>query len=218
MTRGFTVKKQTSINNYQMKVAKQLLYPANDSENKNDTLKLLFLNKVNRITTVVVVVKGDYPLTVFDTYTPMVNRYYDGDIDYQMVVIWEDQEKDIKNGTLSLPKGWKNTVILTVTQKDIPLLSKKKLQEIENAKAKKRKEEKRIASLPTWEGTATSVCSRCGGSSFTVAKKLKGSPGSTKADVITQETMCHAGFGWDLNSFEFKCCHCGGKSKIQVSK
>ena len=61
------------------------------------------------------------------------------------------------------------------------------------------------------------VCTKCGGSHFQINWKFE-----TESDIIVA-TMCHRGFGLELNGCEIICVRCGNeghyteKSKFKIS-
>lgn len=51
----------------------------------------------------------------------------------------------------------------------------------------------------------TAFCKKCGNKTF-IIKKI--SEGESEDNVLIRETMCHDGFGWDLNTFDIVCSKC----------
>jgi hypothetical protein len=49
-------------------------------------------------------------------------------------------------------------------------------------------------------------CSHCKNRSFRFEKDVEG---QTEQDILMAETLCHDGYGWDLNSFSIICTKCG---------
>ena len=56
-------------------------------------------------------------------------------------------------------------------------------------------------------------CAKCGSKKI-MAEKLVEYTDWDKA--LIRETLMHDGFGWDLNTFDFKCAKCGS-DEIQVN-
>lgn len=57
----------------------------------------------------------------------------------------------------------------------------------------------------------------CGNDSFKIQQKNKAS--FSKEDLIMTQTMCHSGFGWEMNWFDYTCSKCGNsKLKFEVSE
>ena len=56
-------------------------------------------------------------------------------------------------------------------------------------------------------------CKKCGSRKITATKRVVYSDWD---EAIIRETMMHDGFGWDLNTFDFKCAECGS-DEIQVN-
>lgn len=57
-------------------------------------------------------------------------------------------------------------------------------------------------------------CEKCGKEDFKLA--LEEESQNALDSYVTYKTMCHRGFGWDLNGFKLVCSHCGGGIKIQT--
>ena len=46
----------------------------------------------------------------------------------------------------------------------------------------------------------------CGNDTFSLKQNISG---TNKTEVAMQATLCHDGFGWDMNDFTFRCTQCG---------
>ena len=56
-------------------------------------------------------------------------------------------------------------------------------------------------------------CKKCGSRKITATKLVKY---TNWEEALIRELYCHDGFGWDLNTFDFKCAECGS-DEIQVN-
>jgi len=54
-------------------------------------------------------------------------------------------------------------------------------------------------------------CPRCGSDKVVVEKIIEYESRDDLERKIIEETLCHDGFGWDLNTFSVKCGMCGEK-------
>ncbi|RLJ04555.1 MAG: hypothetical protein DRP08_01540 [Candidatus Aenigmatarchaeota archaeon] len=52
-------------------------------------------------------------------------------------------------------------------------------------------------------------CPKCGSEEVKIEKVLRYSTEEERDKIIIRETLCHDGFGWDLNTFTIKCAKCG---------
>ena len=52
-------------------------------------------------------------------------------------------------------------------------------------------------------------CPKCGSEEVTIEKVFRYSTKKERDYIIYRETLCHDGFGWDLNTFTIKCAKCG---------
>jgi len=57
-------------------------------------------------------------------------------------------------------------------------------------------------------------CKKCGSNKFILRKKIH-YEGSLKSALIS-ELLCHGGFGWDVNTFDFVCAKCGAVNEDYV--
>ena len=54
-------------------------------------------------------------------------------------------------------------------------------------------------------------CEDCGSKEITASKTVHY---KNWESALLHEIFCHDGFGWDLNTFEFKCAKCGSENII----
>jgi len=57
-------------------------------------------------------------------------------------------------------------------------------------------------------------CKKCGSNKFILRKKIH-YEGSLKSALIS-ELLCHDGFGWNVNTFDFVCAKCGAVNEDYV--
>jgi len=55
------------------------------------------------------------------------------------------------------------------------------------------------------------ICKECKNKKFKVIKLKEA---KDKEELIYHETLCHDGYGYDLNTFDIICCKCGGIDSI----
>ena len=53
--------------------------------------------------------------------------------------------------------------------------------------------------------TINGKCKECGNKSFKLRKRVEG---ASKHKVVLNETLCHDGCGYDLNTFDIICSKC----------
>ena len=59
-------------------------------------------------------------------------------------------------------------------------------------------------------------CKKCKSEKISISKKVQG---ESEKGIIIQETFCHEGFDFDINTFNFKCVDCGSnKHFIEFNK
>lgn len=58
---------------------------------------------------------------------------------------------------------------------------------------------------------AIAKCPKCNGEHFEIYKSFNG---KTRESAIYHETLCHDGYGWDLNGFTFVCVNPDCDSEI----
>jgi len=62
-------------------------------------------------------------------------------------------------------------------------------------------------------------CKKCGSDSVIVEKFLEYNNEDEYRRQIIKETLCHDGWGWDLNTFTVKCAKCGEKiEEVTIEK
>ena len=60
-------------------------------------------------------------------------------------------------------------------------------------------------------------CKKCGNDTFRIVQtKVKS---DDEKSLVMHQTMCHQGFGWQMNWFKYHCERCGSKSnKMDISE